>query len=402
MVENVYFADLRSRCDLENKGNKIVNLFQRAGFEDLFGKNDITAIKVHFGERGNDSYVSPVMIRYIVDKIKQMGSKTFVTDTNTLYYGSRHDSASHLETAILNGFDYSVLGAPIIISDGLSSKNERNIPINQQHFEKVKIAGDICDSTAMMVVSHFKGHGMSGFGGALKNLAMGCATISGKLEQHECAKPVIGDNCTGCGICIDSCPEECMGMETSKKVNNPNPNHTPTRNPNFRGNLQDNTRTSINSSEIAVIDYESCIACMNCFDACKNEAIDLDWEKDIPIFIERMMEYALGATKGKENKIAYINFLINITPDCDCVPWSDAPLVPDIGILASKDPVALDSASYDLVNQQIGIKSSLLDKNFNKGEDKFKGVWEGVDGTKQLEYAEKLGMGKRKYNIIKI
>lgn len=141
---------------------------------------------------------------------------------------------------------------------------------------------------------------------------------------------------------------------------------------------------------------------MNCFDACKNEAIDLDWEKDIPVFIEKMMEYALGATKGKENKIAYINFLINITPDCDCVPWSDAPLVPDIGILASKDPVALDSASYDLVNEQVGIKGSLLDKNFNKGEDKFKGVWEGVDGTKQLEYAEKLGMGTRKYNIVKI
>ncbi len=392
MVENVYFADLRSRCDLENKGNKIVNLFQRAGFEELFGENDITAIKVHFGERGNDSYVSPVLIRYIVDKIKENGSKTFVTDTNTLYYGSRHDSASHLETAILNGFDYSVLGAPIIISDGLSSNNERNIPINQHHFEKVKIAGDICDSTAMMVVSHFKGHGMSGFGGALKNLAMGCATIQGKLDQHECAKPIIGENCTGCGICIDSCPEDCMRMESSpKKVKN-----------NVEGRSPDKTINSRKSSKIAVIEYDSCIACMNCFDACKNEAIDLDWKKDIPVFLERMMEYALGATMGKENKIAYINFLINITPDCDCVPWSDAPLVPDIGILASKDPVALDSASYDLVNQQIGIKSSLLNKNFNKGEDKFKGVWEGVDGTKQLEYAEKLGMGNRKYDIIKI
>ena len=398
MVENVYFADLRSRSDLENKGNKIVNIFQRAGFADLFCENDITAVKVHFGERGNDSYVSPVMIRYIVDKIKENGSKTFVTDTNTLYYGSRHDSASHLETAILNGFDYSVVGAPLIIADGLLSNSERSIEINQQHFEKVKIAGDICDSTAMMVVSHFKGHGMSGFGGALKNLAMGCATIQGKLEQHEIAKPVISESCIGCGICIDSCPVDCMSMETSNDVRKD-------KNADVEDNLDDeipDTNISHKKSAIASIDYESCIACMNCFDACKNEAIDLDWEKDIPVFIERMMEYALGATKGKENKIAYINFLINITPDCDCVPWSDAPLVPDIGILASKDPVALDSASYDLVNEQVGIKGSLLDKNFNKGEDKFKGVWEGVDGTKQLEYAEKLGMGSRKYNIVKI
>lgn len=398
MVENVYFVDLRSRSDLENKGNKIVNIFQRAGFADLFGENDNTAIKVHFGERGNDSYVSPVMIRYIVDKIKETGSKIFVTDTNTLYYGSRHDSTSHLETAILNGFDYSVVGAPLIIADGLFSNNERIVNINQKHFEKVKIAGDIYDSTAMMVVSHFKGHGMSGFGGALKNLAMGCATISGKLEQHESAKPVVGENCIGCGICINSCPVDCMSMEARENIKK-------SKNPDLKSNYEDNqidNDSYTQKSVIASIDYESCIACMNCFDACKNEAIDLDWDNDIPVFIEKMMEYALGATKGKVNKIAYINFLINITPDCDCVPWSDVPVVPDIGILASKDPVALDSASYDLVNEQIGIKGSLLDKNFNKGEDKFKGVWEEVDGKNQLEYAEKLGIGIRKYKLVKI
>ena len=160
MSENVYFADFRSRSDLENKGSKIVKLFENAGFENLFNEKDITAIKVHFGERGNDSYVSPVFIRYIVDKIREKGSKPFVTDTNTLYHGSRYDSPAHLETAILNGFDYSVVGAPIIIADGLRSNNEKIVEINQCHFKNVKIAGDIYDSTSLMVVSHFKGHGM--------------------------------------------------------------------------------------------------------------------------------------------------------------------------------------------------------------------------------------------------
>ncbi|MDP1551493.1 MAG: DUF362 domain-containing protein [Methanobacteriaceae archaeon] len=372
MSNKVYFADLRSRSNLENKGNKIVNLFDKAGFKELFTPEDLVAVKVHFGERGNDSYVSPVMIRYLVDKIKENGAKMFVTDTNTLYYGSRHNAVSHLETAILNGFDYSVVGAPLIIADGLTSENEEIVEINQKHFKKVKIAGDLAKSTSMVVVSHFKGHGLSGFGGALKNLAMGCATIAGKLDQHKCAKPIIKDNCNGCAICFDSCPTDAIIMK------------------------------SVDNGLIASIEYGSCVACMNCMDSCENEAIDVDWKNDIPLFVERMMEYAYGALNGKENKIAYFNFLVNITPDCDCVPWSDAPMVPDIGILASNDPVAIDTASYDLVNSQKGFKNSLLDKNFKKGEDKFKGVWDGVDGTKQLEYAEKMGMGTREYELIRL
>jgi uncharacterized Fe-S center protein len=374
MAEKVYFADLRSRNSSENKGNKIINLFDAAGFKDLFTEDDMVAVKLHFGERGNDSYVSPVMIRYIVDKIKEYGSKPFVTDTNTLYYGSRHNSVDHLKTAILNGFDYSVVGAPVIIADGIQGKNEKRVRINQKHFNEVKIAGDILDSQGMMVVSHFKGHGLSGFGGAIKNLAMGCATVSGKLDQHECAKPIIGKNCTGCGLCLESCPVDAMSAELS--------------------NGHDKKKLNV------TIEYDSCIACMNCLDTCENEAIVLDWEKEIPLFMDKMVEYAYGAVQGKEEKIGYINFLMNITPDCDCVPWSDAPMVPDIGILASKDPVAIDAASYYLVNNEKGIKNSLLEKNFKHGEDKFRGVWSEVDGTRQIEYAEKIGLGSPDYKLI--
>ncbi|MCK9151217.1 DUF362 domain-containing protein [Methanobacterium alcaliphilum] len=372
MVGEVYFADFRSRSSFENNANKIERLFERAGFGEIFNKDDLTAVKVHFGERGNDSYVSPVMIRHIIDKIKNNGSKPFITDTNTLYFGSRHNSVDHIQTAILNGFSYSVVGVPLIIADGLQSQNEKLVKINGKHFKEVKIAGDILKSDSMMVVSHFKGHGMSGFGGALKNLAMGCATIGGKLDQHESAKPIINNDCSACGLCVPSCPVDAMHLMTGDEKNQ------------------------------VIINYDSCIACMNCLDTCSNSVIDLDWENEIPTFIEKMMEYAWGAIQNKSEKTAYINFLINITPDCDCVGWSDAPFVPDIGILASKDPVAIDMASYDLVNQQKGIENNLLEKNFSPGEDKFQGIWKSVDGKKQLEYAEKLGIGAKKYELISV
>ena len=367
MESKVYFADLRARSADENKGTKIQRLFDNV-CEDIFSEDDVVAVKVHFGERGNDSFVSPVLLRYIVDKVKENAGKVFLTDTNTLYYGSRHDSVDHLITAILNGFDYAVVGAPLIIADGLHGGNERPVEVNQKHFDVVKIAGDIYEASGMVVVSHFKGHGISGFGGALKNLAMGCSTISGKLEQHECAKPIIRGDCDLCGVCVEECPVEALTLaEDGVKIN-----------------------------------YDKCIACMNCMDICPNEVYDLNWEEDVPIFIERMMEYSLGAIKGKEDKVAYFNFLTNITPDCDCVPWSDYPIVPDIGILASRDPVAIDAASYDLVNEQMGFKDSILEKNFEKGADKFRGVWSEVDSRYQLVYAEEIGLGSREYHLIKI
>ncbi|MBE2900664.1 4Fe-4S ferredoxin [Methanothermobacter thermautotrophicus] len=367
MASKVYFADLRARSADENKGSKIRKLFERV-CGNIFSEDDVVAVKVHFGERGNDSFISPVLLRHIVDRVKDRSGKVFLTDTNTLYHGSRHDSVDHLVTAVMNGFDYSVVGAPLIIADGLHGGNERLVEVNQKHFDTVKIAGDIYESSGMVVVSHFKGHGMSGFGGALKNLAMGCATIHGKMEQHECAKPVIIGDCNLCGVCVEACPVEAINL----------------------------------TGDGARIDYDGCIACMNCMDSCPNEVYDLNWEDDIPIFIERMMEYSLGAIKGKEGKVAYFNFLTNITPDCDCVAWSDYPIVPDIGILASNDPVAMDAASYDLVNQQAGLMGSMLEKNFEEGADKFRGVWAKVDSGYQLVYAEEIGLGSRRYHLVRV
>lgn len=304
-----------------------------------------------------------------MDKIRAAGAKPFVTDTNTLYSGSRHNAVDHLTTAIEHGFDYSVVRAPLIISDGLKSQSIAEVEIGLKHFASVKIGSDIVAADSMIVMSHFKGHIMAGFGGAIKNLAMGCAPAAGKKDQHFLTSPhVIEEKCISCGKCVEVCPVGAASLE----------------------------------EEASRIEPDICISCGQCMEACPVNAIDLDWEHDVPQFLECLTEYAYGAVKGKEDRVGYLNFLIKITPDCDCVPWSDAPIVPDIGILASKDPVALDQASYDLVNRQKGLASSSLHNNHEKGADKFRGLWPMVDGTHQLKYGEKIGLGIRDYELVEI
>lgn len=369
MVSKVYFADIRAQNPQKNMISKIQKLFEDAGFAELLGANELTAIKVHFGEFGNDGYISPVFVRQVVEKVRAAGAKPFLTDTNTLYSGSRHNAVDHLITAIEHGFAYSVSRAPIIISDGLKSQDITEVGIEQKHFKSVKIGAGIVAADSMLVLSHFKGHIMAGFGGALKNLGMGCAPAAGKKDQHYPTSPhVLEEKCISCGKCVEICP---VGAPTLK-------------------------------GETSWIDPAICISCGQCMEVCPENAIDLNWETDIPEFLECLVEYAYGAVKGKEGKVGYMNFLLKITPDCDCVPWSDVPIVPDIGVLASKDPVALDQASYDLVNRQLGLAGSSLSCNHELGADKFKGIWPKIDGTHQLEYAEKIGLGSRDYQLIDI
>jgi uncharacterized Fe-S center protein len=368
MKSPVYFASLRAFSDQESTITKVQRLFDRAGFAEAIFKKDKTAIKIHFGELGNDGFISPVYVRQVVDKVKECGGLPFLTDTNTLYTGSRSNAVEHIGTAILHGFDYAVAGAPIIIADGLDGKNTRKVTINRKHFDDVTIAGDIAAADSMIVLSHFKGHIVSGFGGSIKNLAMGCAPPEGKRAQHNARPFTIPEKCTGCASCMKVCPKDAITVKKKKSV----------------------------------IDHERCIGCFECMHACPEHAIDINWETDIPQFMERMVEYAYGALQGKERRSGFMNFLIRITPDCDCFPFSDAPIVPDIGILASTDPVAVDAASFDLVNQQQGFKDSLLTSHHHKGADKFKGVHAQTDGERQLRYAEEIGMGSRSYELIRL
>ncbi|MBU2490177.1 MAG: DUF362 domain-containing protein [Proteobacteria bacterium] len=369
MAADVFFARLRARKPKENKTNRIRKLFDRAGFGNLITPGDLVAVKLHFGEMGNDSFLHPVYVRRVVDSIRQAQGKPFLTDTATLYTGSRKNAVDHLETAVMHGFAYSVVNAPVIIADGLKSHGEVEVEIGKKRFQKVRIADAVASADSMMVLSHVKGHELAGFGGAIKNLAMGCATARGKKEQHS-AKPVVkADKCRACGLCAQVCPTGAVEDRDGKSFINP----------------------------------ELCIGCGECMTRCPEKAIDLDWRTDIAEFMERMTEYAYGAVVGKPGKVGYINFLMNITPDCDCVPWSDAPMVPDLGILASTDPVAIDKASHDLVTAAPGIVGTKLPHDHAaEGQDKFAGVWGYTQGLLQITYGEEIGLGSAEYNLVEV
>ncbi len=368
MSSKVYFADIHLKNIGENLRSKVKKLFLEAGFSECFVNNDPVALKIHFGESGSDAFVNPVYVREIVDMVRDRGGKPFLTDSNTLYLGSRGNAIDHIRTAIEHGFNYSVVNAPVIIADGLRGEDSIIVHIGKKHFSKVKISGVIAKSPSMFVISHAKGHEVAGFGGALKNLAMGCASPMGKRDQHSVKPYVLKEKCIGCGNCVSACPKSAITVESSQMN----------------------------------IDKTECIGCFECMTICREKAIDVDWESGIPDFTERMIEYAYGAVSGKENNIGYFNFLIRITPDCDCVPWSDAPIVPDIGVLASRDPVAIDAASLDLINAQTGLNGSRLIKNLEPGGDKFKGIRELTDSWRQIQYAEEIGLGSSNYELITI
>ena len=368
----VYFAGPRARKAKESKIRKIAALFDAAGFHKIVDKDALTAVKIHFGERGNDTFINPVFVRAVVDKVKKAGGLPFLTDSNTLYQGSRHNAVSHLQTALEHGFGYATVNAPIIISDGLRGGSFSEVAINKKHFASVKIADAIVDSHSMIVMSHFKGHELAGFGGSIKNLAMGCAPSRGKCDQHASRFAVNTEKCIACGMCMANCPEKAISWKSGDGM------------------------------QFAFIDKALCVGCGECLTVCDPKAVAIDWATEIEPFNERMAEYALGAVTGKQGRAGYFNFLMNITPDCDCVPWSDAPLVPDIGILASTDPVALDKASYDLVNAQSGFPHSRLEHNHEPGQDKFTGTWAHTRGEVQFRHAESIGLGSVRYTLEEI
>ena len=367
-MEDVFIARAGALSKERNTESKIQALCLAAGLENTINPGDLTAVKVHFGERGNDAFVSPLHVATIVREIQKVGGKPFVTDANTLYIGGRRNAVDHLETAALHGFCYPAVPCPVVIADGLKGQNYDSVDVYGKHFDSVKIASDVVAADSLVVVSHFKGHEVAGFGGALKNLGMGCASTDGKREQHSVRPLVLEDKCITCGACINACAEFCISIE-GKSI---------------------------------AIDTERCIGCLMCMNTCPQRAIDLDWQDDGVIFIERMIEYAAGAIANKTGKTFYINFLTNITPHCDCTQWNDIPIVPDIGILASRDPVALDKACYDLVNNADGIHGSLLPDHHHAGEEKFTRVWPGTNPELQFTAAEEMNVGHADYRLVEV
>jgi len=317
-------------------------------------------------------------LRRVVDRVRQYKVKPFLTATNTLYTGARSEAVSHLNTAVEYGFAESVVNAPILIADGLRGNNAVKVRIDKPIFKTVSVAREIYMTDALITVTHFKGHELSGFGGALKNLGMGCASREGKLSQHSSISPKVnGKACKGCETCLSWCAQEAISMLSLKPGVEAK-----------RGN--------------AFIDPKKCIGCGECILSCPSGAIQIQWNESIPIFQKKMVEHAYGAVQKKKGRVLYLNFLTQVSPACDCYGYSDAPIVNDIGILSSEDPVAIDQASVDLVNGEAGNRSSKLQKNWNPGEDKFRAVYPEVDWNIQLAYAEEIGIGTRTYELIKI
>lgn len=364
----VFFSDLRATAN-RNMFAKLKQLLHQAGMDKAVSPRNLVAIKLHFGEEGTTAFIRPIFIRRIVDRIKELGGFPFLTDTNTLYRGSRSHSVSHIVTAIENGFAYSVVNAPIIIADGLRGSSSVKVRIDQEMFELVEIGKEIIDADVLIGVAHFKGHELTGFAGTIKNIGMGCASRHGKLEQHSDLSPKMNKKrCTGCGECAAFCVQEAISIREEK----------------------------------AVIDPKKCIGCGECIIICPNSAISVRWSRDIPIIQKKMVEYAFGVLKEKEGRALFINFLTQISPLCDCNRYTDASIVPDIGIVASIDPVAIDQASADMVNQQTGLHGSCLKVNTRPGEDKFRGLYPEIDWGFQLDYAQKIGLGTRNYELVEI
>jgi len=368
MKSKVFFINLRASMK-ETLFQKLDRLLERAGLSEVIGDRDLTAVKIHFGEMGNSAFVRPIYVREIVKQIKKTGAVPFLTDANTLYAGTRGNSAEHIDTAIKNGFAYAVVDAPIIIADGLRGRSQTGIDIGQKHFDTVYIGSEMVNADALVSIAHFKGHELGGFGGTLKNVGMGSASRHGKLEQHSGIAPKVKrKKCIGCEVCVEHCSQGAISMEADK----------------------------------AKIDAEGCIGCGECILMCAQAAIQVRWSKSIPEFMEKMMEYTLGVLTSKKGKALFVNFITDVSPACDCLPVSDAPIVRNIGMVASQDPVAIDQASADLVNQEPALTGSCLQAGLEPGEDKFRVLYPKVDWTIQLEYAQGLELGSRDYELIEI
>lgn len=356
MKSEVYFIRVNNLDILETAKTKLKNLIEESGILNFIVQGDRVTMKMHFGEEGNTGYVNPGYIRVISENIARKEAEIILSDTNTLYRGRRMNSKEHLALAYEHGFSEESCGCRVLIPDDSKRENILDVPVNQRLIKVAKVARVFLEADAIIGIAHFKGHMMTGFGGALKNIGMGCAAREGKLAQHSDISPfVIIERCVACKECIKSCPAQSIFIKEDK----------------------------------AYIDPVKCIGCASCIAACLENAIEVNWEAGGSNVQEKMIEYTKAVLKDKKENSAFINFATKITKECDCLAKDDPRIVADVGILASHDPVSIDKASLDLV-----IKGA--------GRDIFKEVHPFRDGFKQLSYAEELGLGNLEYELIEV
>ncbi|HOV28596.1 MAG TPA: DUF362 domain-containing protein [Synergistales bacterium] len=364
MTSDVFFTGTRT-TSRRNLLDRLEELVLAAGLDDLPLKGRMTAVKIHFGEPGNLATIRPNYVARLVRMIRERGGKTFLTDANTLYKGQRANAVDHLQAAMENGYNPLSAGCPVVIADGLWGFDYREIEVNLKHFARAKIASAIAEADVLISMNHFKGHEQAGFGGALKNLGMGSGSREGKMAMHCDSPPRIQSaRCVGCGECVRNCAHGAVRLTPERK---------------------------------ALIDQTLCVGCGQCVVVCPAGAAQISWGSAKTLG-ERIAEYAFAALKGKP--AFHVNFLMDVSPNCDCWNHNDTPIVPDIGIAASKDPVALDQASVDLVNQAPVLPGSALQKTGEHLEDKFQALHPDADWERCLVHAEAIGLGTRSYRRV--
>ena len=352
---------------------KLHNLLIKAGMDKIDFNNKFVAIKMHFGEPGNVSFLRPNYAKVVADFVKERGGKPFLTDCNTLYVGRRKEALEHISTAYENGFSPFSTGCHVIIADGLKGTDEAYVPVpNGELVKEAKVGRALMDADIVISLTHFKGHELTGFGGAIKNIGMGGGSRAGKMEQHNDGKPKVNHKkCIGCGNCVRICAHGGPTV-TEKK---------------------------------ATIDQNKCVGCGRCIGLCPVDAIYTPFDSSMKKLNQKMAEYAWAIVHGRPS--FHISLIMDVSPNCDCHAENDAPIVADIGMLASSDPVALDQACADLVNAAAPIVNSQLGEHLAQEpagcaeHDNFHNSTPESEWESCLEHGEKIGMGSREYELIK-
>ena len=369
----VYYTDLRAKLGT-NLLQKLEKLIRTAGIGDIDMEKKLVAIKIHFGEPGNLSYLRPNYAKVVADVVKSLGGVPFLTDCNTLYPGRRKNALEHMDAAYENGFSPFSTGCHVIIADGLRGNDDVEVPVQGgEYVQAAKIGRAIMDADVFLSLSHFKGHEVAGFGGAIKNIGMGCGSRRGKMEQHNDGKPKVrAKRCVGCRQCAKQCAQDAISYGEDKK---------------------------------AVIDPDKCVGCGRCIGACNFDAIRTRDDIANALLNRKMAEYAKAVVDGRPH--FHISLVIDVSPYCDCHGENDLPILPDVGMFASFDPVALDQACVDACLKQQPIPGSLLDErmhaeDFVDHHDHFVNTTPESEWESCLEHAEKIGLGTRKYELIKV
>lgn len=370
----VYFTDFRCAMD-ESPVTKLKRLMKAAGIGQVDMDGKFVAIKMHFGELGNMSFLRPNYAKAVADMVKEYGGKPFLTDCNTLYPGSRKNAIEHLYCAWENGFTPMTVGCPVIIGDGLKGTDDIAVPVEGgEYIKEAKIGHAIMDADVFISLTHFKGHEMTGFGGAIKNIGMGCGSRAGKKDQHHNGQPVINpESCRGCKRCMRECANDGLVFDAEKKV--------------------------------MAIDEKNCVGCGRCIGACNFDAIDFAQSAAVKELNCRMAEYTKAVVTGRE--CFHISIVCDVSPNCDCHAGNDAPILPDLGMFASFDPLALDQACVDACLKQTPLPNTQLTEqmagtDFCDHHDHFENTTPNSEYKTCLAHAQKIGLGTKEYELISV